>query len=329
MGMTFPVQRPRRLRNSTALRHMVAETCLDPAQLIQPLFLVPGRGITNPISTLPGNSHWSVDRVVDEGKRLADLGITSVLLFGSPTGKDARGSEAWSEHGIVQQACRALREAVPQLVLITDVCLCAYTDHGHCGVLERQGSQWRIDNDATLPLLAQTAVSHAKAGAHIVAPSDMMDGRVGAIRQALDAEACSDIAIMSYAVKYQSAYYGPFREAQHSSPSEGDRASYQMDPANAREAIREALLDVAEGADIIMVKPAMPYLDIVRAVREVVQVPVAAYQVSGEYAMIKAAAAQGLLDGPKAMREALLGIRRAGADLIITYAAAEYASLHQ
>lgn len=318
--MSFPAERPRRLRQHPTIRRMVAETSVAPQHLIQPFFVVPGQSVDDPIATLPGIARYSVDRVVEQAKRVADAGISAVLLFGVPVQKTANGAEAWADDGVVQQACRALRESVPGLVVITDVCLCAYTDHGHCGVLAGQ----RIDNDATLPMLAQTAVSHARAGAHIVAPSDMMDGRVGAIRHALDAAQCTDTAIMSYAVKYASAFYGPFREAQHSTPQQGDRKSYQMDPANLREALREVRLDVEEGADLVIVKPALPCLDVIRAVREIVDVPIVAYQVSGEYAMLKAAAANGWLDERAAFHESLLAIRRAGADLIITYGACDY-----
>ncbi|MBI4238123.1 MAG: porphobilinogen synthase [Deltaproteobacteria bacterium] len=323
--MAYPTERPRRLRQSLGIRRMVAETTLRPEHLIQPLFVVPGRQIQQPIPTLSGISQWSVDRLTDEAKRIADTGVAAVLLFGIPAHKDAIGSEASMAQGIVQQACRALREAVPTLTIITDVCLCAYTDHGHCGVMTH-GTQ-QIDNAASIARLAEVAVSHAAAGAHIVAPSDMMDGRVGAIRQGLDAAGLNDAAILSYAVKYASAFYGPFRAAQDSTPQWGDRKTYQMDPANMREALREVRLDIAEGADLVMVKPALPYLDIIHAVRAQVDVPIAAYQVSGEYAMIKAAAQQQLIDGDAVMRESLLAIRRAGADVIITYAAADVAKI--
>lgn len=322
--MGYPTERPRRLRQSIGLRRMVAETTLRPEHLIQPLFVVPGKNVCNPIPTLEGIAQWSVDRLTDEAKRIADTGVRAVLLFGIPERKDATGSEACAAQGVVQQACRALREAVPALTIITDVCLCAYTDHGHCGVME-SGTQ-QIDNAASIARLAAVAVSHAAAGAHMVAPSDMMDGRVGAIRQGLDTAGHTDTAILSYAVKYASAFYGPFRAAQDSTPQWGDRKTYQMDPANAREALREVRLDLEEGADLVMVKPALPYLDIIRAVRERVEVPIAAYQVSGEYAMIKAAAQQGLIDGNAVLRESLIAIRRAGADLIITYAAADVAA---
>jgi porphobilinogen synthase len=339
--MAYPHERPRRLRQHPGLRRLTAETTLSAHRLIQPLFVVAGRGVETPIPGLPGVSHLSVDRIVESGQRLVDRGIPAALLFGVPKQKDAEGSGAWAADGVVQQAALALRESVPDLVVMTDVCLCAYTDHGHCGVMrkdvEGRGTRGRrtnsqddatdcIDNDASLPLLARIAVSHAQAGAHMVAPSDMMDGRVGSIRAALDEAGFVETAIMSYAVKYASAFYGPFREAQHSTPQSGDRRSYQMDPAaGVREAIREARLDVEEGADIIMVKPALPYLDVIRALREALDVPIAAYQVSGEFAMIKAAAAAGALDEASAMHEALLAIRRAGADCIISYGAAEIA----
>ncbi|MBI2342876.1 MAG: porphobilinogen synthase [Deltaproteobacteria bacterium] len=320
--MSHPMERPRRLRLQPVMRQMLAEAQIRPSALIQPVFVVEGTGIEAPIPRLPGVSHYSVDRLVDAVRAVADAGIRAVLLFGVPGRKDAQGSAAWASDGVVQRACAALRERCPGLILMTDLCLCAYTDHGHCGVV-RSGC---IDNDATLALLAETALSQAKAGAHVVAPSDMMDGRVGAIRTALDAAAQHDVAIMSYAVKYASAFYGPFREAQHSSPHEGDRRSYQMDPARGeREALREVRLDIEEGADMVMVKPALPYLDILRAVREASQVPVVAYQVSGEYAMIEAAAQAGSLDRTAALWESLTAIHRAGADLIITYAAAEMA----
>lgn len=344
--MSFPIERPRRLRQSATLRRLVAETRLDPAQLIQPMFVVPGEKVARPIPSMPGIAQYSIDTLVTEAKAVADVGVPAILLFGSPDTKDAQASGAYAEDGIVQRACRVLRTAVPDLLIITDVCLCAYTDHGHCGVMGKDAGPWTrdpgptavshesrvpchgsvyIDNDASLVLLTQTAVSHANAGAHCVAPSDMMDGRVGAIRRGLDAAGFIDTPILSYAVKYASAFYGPFRDAQDSAPQQGDRKTYQMDPPNVREALREARLDVEEGADIIMVKPALPYLDIIRAVRETVDVPVAAYQVSGEYAMCKAAAERGWLDERRAVLEALTSIRRAGADLIVTYYATEAA----
>jgi porphobilinogen synthase len=300
---------------------MVRETNLSVKDLIAPLFVKHGQGIKDPITTMPGQYQFSVDTIVKEAEELWGLGIPSIILFGLPDKKDAEGSRSWAEDGIVQQAVSAIKDRLAEMVVITDVCLCEYTDHGHCGVI-RGG---RVENDATLELLARQAVSHAKAGADFVAPSDMMDGRVAAIRKALDGENFQDIAILSYAVKYASAFYGPFREAADSAPQFGDRASYQMDPPNVLEALKEAELDMEEGADIIMVKPAMPYLDIISRVREVSLLPLAAYNVSGEYAMIKAAEMNGWLDGKRAMMEMLTCIKRAGADLIITYFAKEAA----
>jgi len=313
--------RPRRLRRTPGIREMVKETSLTVKDFIAPLFVKHGQGIKDPISTMPGQYQFSVDTIVKEAEELWGLGIPSIILFGLPDKKDAEGSRSWAEDGIVQQAVSAIKDRLAEMVVITDVCLCEYTDHGHCGVI-RGG---RIENDATLELLARQAVSHAKAGADFVAPSDMMDGRVGAIRKALDGENFQDIAILSYAVKYASAFYGPFREAADSAPQFGDRASYQMDPPNVLEALKEAELDMEEGADIIMVKPAMPYLDIISRVREVSLLPLAAYNVSGEYAMIKAADMNGWLDGKRAMMEMLTCIKRAGADLILTYFAKEAA----
>ncbi len=313
--------RPRRLRRTPTIREMVRETSLSVKDFIAPLFVKHGQGIKDPISTMPGQYQFSVDTIVKEAEELWGLGIPSIILFGLPDKKDAEGSRSWAEDGIVQQAVSAIKDRLAEMVVITDVCLCEYTDHGHCGVI-RGG---RVENDATLELLARQAVSHAKAGADFVAPSDMMDGRVAAIRKALDGENFQDIAILSYAVKYASAFYGPFREAADSAPQFGDRASYQMDPPNALEALKEAELDMEEGADIIMVKPAMPYLDIISRVREVSLLPLAAYNVSGEYAMIKAAEMNGWLDGKRAMMEMLTSIKRAGADLIITYFAKEAA----
>ncbi len=319
--MLFPEYRPRRLRRTEALRSMVRETELSVKHLIYPLFVLPGKNIREEISSMPGIYRFSVDQVVEEAKEVFDLGIPAVILFGIPEKKDEVGSEAYAKKGIVQQAISAIKKTVPELVVITDVCLCEYTSHGHCGII-RNGE---VDNDLTLEQLARTAVSHAKAGADMVAPSDMMDGRVARIREALDEAGFSHIPIMSYAVKYCSSFYGPFREAAESAPQFGDRRSYQMDPANAREALREAFLDIEEGADIIMVKPALPYLDVIRTLREETNHPLAAYQVSGEYAMIKAAGKLGWLDGERAMWESLLSIRRAGADLILTYFAKEIA----
>jgi porphobilinogen synthase len=317
----FPTVRPRRLRQSESMRALVRETHLLPTDFVYPLFAVPGSGIQKEISALPGQCHWSVDLLVEEAKRAYDEGIRSVILFGLPEHKDPTGSDAWSPDAPVQAACKALKANLPQMVVMTDVCLCQYTDHGHCGPL--CGDQ--IDNDAALELLAKTAVSQAQAGADIVAPSDMMDGRVGAIRKALDSNGFSNVAILSYAVKFASAYYGPFREAVSSKPSFGDRKTYQMDPANRRESLREALQDLQEGADMLMVKPALAYLDILRDLRESVSVPLAAYNVSGEYSMVKAAAQRGWIDERLVVLESLLAMKRAGADLILTYHAREAA----
>jgi porphobilinogen synthase len=321
--MKFPSYRPRRLRRNEPLRRLVRETNLAPRDLIYPLFVVPGKGVRREISSLPGQFHLSVDLLPRVGREIQALGIQGVILFGIPSRKDERGSEAYDPEGIVQLAVRELKEAVPDLLVITDVCLCEYTDHGHCGLIKAE----EVDNDASLDLLARAAVSHARAGADMVAPSDMMDGRVGAIRSALDMEGYQQVPILSYAAKYCSSFYGPFREAADSAPRFGDRRSYQMDPPNWREALREVAMDIQEGADIVMVKPAMPYLDIIARVREEFNHPVAAYQVSGEFAMIQAAARMGWLDGQRAMLEALVGIKRAGADFILTYAAPEVAGL--
>jgi porphobilinogen synthase len=317
----FPAARPRRLRRSEALRHLVRETRVAAAQLVQPLFVVPGHGVERPVASMPGIAQRSVDRVAEECRRLADLGVPAVILFGVPEGKDARGSGAVDPAGVVPRALEAIGTAAPGLLRITDVCLCEYTDHGHCGVV-RDGD---VDNDPTLDILAAEAVTHARAGADMVAPSDMMDGRVGAIRGALDAAGFAHLPIMSYAAKFASAFYGPFREAAESTPQFGDRRSYQMDPANAEEALREVALDLEEGADIVMIKPALPYLDVVRRVKDRFGVPVAAYHVSGEYAMVKAAAARGWLDEARVVAESLTAIRRAGADVIITYFAQDVA----
>jgi len=313
--------RPRRLRRTATIREMVKETRLSIKDFIAPLFIKHGQGIKDPISAMPGQYQFSADTVIEEVQELWSLGIPSVILFGLPDKKDEVGSRSWAEDGVVQRAVSAIKEKVPEIVVITDVCLCEYTDHGHCGVI-RNG---QIDNDPTLELLARQAVSHAKVGADFVAPSDMMDGRVAAIRKALDEESYQNTGILSYAVKYTSAFYGPFREAADSAPQFGDRASYQMDPPNVLEALKEAELDTEEGADIIMVKPAMPYLDIISRVREFSLLPLAAYNVSGEYAMIKAAEMNGWLDGNKAMMEMLTAIKRAGADLILSYFAKEAA----
>jgi len=319
--MSFPVERPRRLRRTERLRAMVRETRLAPEQLVYPLFVAPGAGRRSEIASLPGCFHLSVDQVAREAEEIERLGIGGVILFGLPSAKDPLGSEGYADDGVVQQAVRAIRAACRDLLVITDVCLCEYTSHGHCGVVE--GGE--VKNDPTLELLARMAVSHAKAGAHVVAPSDMMDGRVGAIRRALDQSGFADIAILSYAAKYASAFYGPFREAADSAPQFGDRRGYQMDPANVREALKEVRLDVEEGADVVMVKPALPYLDVIRAVRERFDRPVAAYNVSGEYAMVKAAAARGWVDEERLTKEILTSIRRAGADVILTYHAKDFA----
>ncbi len=324
-GMTRPNPvRPRRLRRTEAIRRIVRETRLDPAQLIWPLFVRSGQGLRTPIGSMPGVYQTSVDELIEDARKAADAGIAGILLFGIPDSKDAVGSSAWDPHGPVPEAVRAVKQAFPQLLVITDVCMCEYTDHGHCGVLTSQGD---VDNDATLVLLAREALAHAEAGADIIAPSDMMDHRIGHLREALDDDGYSHVPIMSYAAKYASAFYGPFREAAESTPAFGDRRSYQMDPANAREALREVRLDVQEGADILMVKPAGAYLDIIAAVKQDTGLPLAAYQVSGEYSMIKAAAERGWLDGERAMMESLVAIARAGADLIITYFAIDAAAL--
>jgi porphobilinogen synthase len=321
MAGRFPAVRPRRLRTTDRLRRLVRETRLAPGQLVLPLFVIPGRGQAIDVPSMPGVRQWSVDRVAEEAGRAFDAGVRSVILFGIPEAKDAIGSHAWREDGIVQQALGELRKALPELTLITDVCMCEYTDHGHCGLLEGES----VANDPTLELLAKEAVSHARAGADVVAPSDMMDGRVAAIRAALDAAGFAGVPILSYAVKYASGLYGPFRDAAQSTPAFGDRRSYQMDPPNAREALRELALDLEEGADLVMVKPALSNLDVIAAVRAASHVPVAAYQVSGEYAMIKAAAANGWIDEARVVDETLIAIRRAGADLILTYFAIEAA----
>ena len=320
--MAFPVHRPRRLRRSEALRRMVRETTLQPSDFIYPLFIKEGRGERVPIASMPGIFNFSVDTAVEEAKAARDLGIPAVIVFGIPARKDAQGTEAYATDGIVQRALRALKDAVPELQLIADVCLCEYTDHGHCGVV----ANGEVLNDATLPLLARMAVSCAQAGADIIAPSDMMDGRVRAIRRALQ-EAHVDVPILAYAAKYASGFYGPFREAAQSTPQFGDRRGYQMDPGNVREALKEVALDLEEGADLVMVKPALAYLDVIRRVKDRVDVPVAAYNVSGEYAMLKAAAKLGWVDGDRLILEILTSIKRAGADLILTYHALEAARL--
>ena len=317
-------KRPRRLRRTAALRDLVRETSLDPADLVYPLFVVPGEAVRNPVSSMPGVDQVSVDELETEARELAALGVKAVLLFGIPSAKDLHGTESHAEDGVVQQAIRALKAASPELVVLTDVCMCEYTDHGHCGLLDESGY---VLNDETLEVLGRIAVSHAEAGADVVAPSGMIDGMVAAIRGVLDSEGQEGVAILSYAVKYASAFYGPFREAAEGAPSFGDRRSHQMDPGNAREALREVALDVEEGADALMVKPALGYLDVVRSVRErFAELPLAAYNVSGEYAMVKAAAANGWLDERAAVLEVLTGIRRAGADLVVTYHAKDAAA---
>jgi len=320
--MSFPVVRPRRLRRTETLRRMVAETRLAREDLVLPLFAVEGRGVRDAVASMPGVFRLSADELASEAKLVADLGIPAVILFGIPAVKDARGSGADDPGGIVQRAIAAVKRAAPDLCVITDVCLCEYTDHGHCGIVE----SGEVRNDASLDRIAATALSHARAGADVVAPSDMMDGRVAAIRRLLDASGFEQVPILAYAAKYASAYYGPFREAAESAPAFGDRRSYQMDPPNRREALREMRLDLAEGADVLMVKPALPYLDVLADARREFDVPLAAYHVSGEYAMIQAAAERGWIDGPRAIDEALLAIKRAGADLILTYAAKDVAA---
>lgn len=321
--MQFPDYRPRRLRQNEGFRRMIRETLLTVDDLILPLFVIDGNNIANPIESMPGHYQYSIDNLIPQTQKAVDLSIPSVMIFGIPDKKDSLASRSYAKDGIVQKAVSALKAKFPELVVITDVCLCQYTDHGHCGVVEGHV----VDNDSTLDLLARTALSHAKAGADMVAPSDMMDGRVAEIRDALDENGFSQVPIMSYAAKYCSAYYGPFRAAAESSPQFGDRRTYQMDPANAMEAIREATLDIEEGADIIMVKPALPYLDIISRIRDEIDLPVAAYNVSGEYAMIKAADQMGWLDGSRVMMETLTGIKRAGADMILTYFAIEAAEV--
>ena len=321
--MYFPQNRPRRLRASETIRRMVRETTLSPDNFIYPLFVTHGKGVKKEIGSMPGNYQQSIENIVKDCEETQALGIPAVILFGIPEHKDELGTEAYSDEGIVQHAIKAIKNKLPDLMVITDVCLCEYTSHGHCGVIKNG----RVQNDATLELLAREALSHAKAGADMVAPSDMMDGRVGAIRDILDSEGYEDIPIMSYAAKYASGFYGPFREAAESTPQFGDRRSYQMDPANSREALREVALDVEEGADIVMVKPALSYLDIISQVKQEFELPVAAYNVSGEFSMVKAAAKLGWIDGDRVMMEILTSIRRAGADMILTYHAKEAARL--
>ncbi len=313
--MSFPVTRPRRLRRNEAIRSLARENRLSTHGFIYPMFVCPGKGVRNPISSMPGVAQQSVDKFVEECREVEQLGIPGIILFGIPEKKDALGTEAYAADGVVQRAVEAVRKAKLNLVVMTDVCLCEYTDHGHCGIVENG----EVKNDPTLELLAAEAVSHARAGADIIAPSDMMDGRVGAIRKALDGAGYQDIAIMSYAAKYCSGFYGPFREAAESTPQFGDRRGYQMDPANAREALREVELDLAEGADMIMVKPALSYLDIIQRVRETFSVPIGAYNVSGEYALVKAAAANGWIEEKRIALEILTAIYRAGASIILTY----------
>ena len=325
--MAFPETRLRRLRRTKPLRELVRETDLSPAHLVQPLFVTAGESVREPVEEMPGIDRLSISEAVAEVTEIAAAGIRAVLLFGIPANKDEFGTEAYDDEGVIQMAVRALKEAHPEIVVITDVCLCEYTSHGHCGVVrDPESGSGEVDNDLTLELLAKTAISHAAAGADAVAPSDMMDGRIGVIRHQLDEEGHSGVPIVAYSAKYASAFYGPFREAAGSTPQFGDRRGYQMDPANAEEAVREAQLDLEEGADVVMVKPALPYLDVVRRVKEATGAPVAAYQVSGEYSMVKAAAASGWLDERAAAMESLTAIRRAGADAIITYFAKDAAA---
>ena len=321
--MLFPEYRPRRLRQNKAFRRMIRETTLSVDDLILPVFAISGKNVKNPISSMPGHFQLSIDNLIKTSKKAFELGIPAVMLFGIPDKKDSVGSAGHIEKGILQQAIRQLKKQLPELYVITDVCLCEYTDHGHCGKI----TDGEVDNDATLRLLVKQALSHAQAGVDMVAPSDMMDGRVGAIRTGLDENGFGQVPIMSYAAKYASAFYGPFREAAESAPAFGDRKSYQMDPPNIREAMREVALDIEEGADIVMVKPALAYLDVIRSVRESFDVPVAAYNVSGEFSMVKAAEKLGWIDGPRTMMEILTSIKRAGADIIITYFARDAARL--
>ena len=319
--MLFPEYRPRRLRQNETFRRMIRETTLSADDFILPLFAISGKGVKNPIKSMTGHYQLSIDNLIKTARQAFKLGIPAVMLFGIPDKKNSLATSAYAKDGIVQKATRALKKKMPDLVVITDVCLCQYMDHGHCGIVEGH----TINNDATLDLLARTALSHAKAGADMVAPSDMMDGRVGEIRNALDENGLSNTPIMSYAAKYCSSYYGPFRSAAHSAPKFGDRRTYQMDPANSLEALREVTLDIEEGADIIMVKPALPYLDIIYRIRTEINLPIAAYNVSGEYAMVKAAEKMGWIDGKKVMMETLTSIKRAGADMILTYFAVDAA----
>src|ERR1700686_2962426 len=319
--MAFPINRPRRLRRTETIRRMVRETRLSADDLILPMFVCAGRGVKKPVASMPGVAQMSVDNIVAEARETWSAGVPAVILFGIPAHKDAIGTEAWNDNGEVQRAIREIKDAAPGLVVITDVCMCEYTDHGHCGVVRDND----VDNDATLELLVREALSHARAGADIVAPSDMMDGRVGAIRPALDEEGFGDVAIMAYSAKFASAFYGPFREAAESAPQFGDRRSYQMDPPNGDEAMREIAFDLAEGADIVMVKPALPYLDLIYRAKHEFRVPIAAYNVSGEYSMLRAAGLNGWLDEERAVMEGLTSIKRAGADMILSYFATEAA----
>ncbi|NMC63890.1 MAG: porphobilinogen synthase [SAR324 cluster bacterium] len=319
--MGFPSTRLRRLRSTPELRNLIRETKINPEDFVMPLFLVPGSDVKKPVTSLDGQFHFSVDRICDYAKRIYDSGITAVLLFAIPEYKDDTGSSAWNEKGIIQEAIRRIKKAVPRLIVITDLCFCEYTSHGHCGILK----DGKLDNDATLEIIIKQTLSHAQAGADMIAPSGMLDGCVGAMRRALDEEGFNMLPIMAYSAKFASGFYGPFRDAVQSAPSEGDRRGYQMDPGNAREALREVALDIEEGADIVMVKPALPYLDVIARVKDEFQMPTAAYNVSGEYAMIKAAAAHNLIDYERVRDEALLSIKRAGADVIISYFALEVA----
>ena len=323
--MAFPIDRPRRLRTTETMRRLVRQTQVSVDDFMYPLFTCPGTKVKDPIGLMTGCCHFSPDMIVEEAKEVAALGIPAVIIFGIPEKKDSQGSDAWNSNGPVCESIRQIKKVLPDLIVATDVCLCAYTDHGHCGVI----NNGKVDNDPTCELLAKMALAHAKAGADIVAPSDMMDGRVGVIRKMLDENKFADTAIMAYSAKYASAYYGPFRDAAHSAPSEGDRKSYQMDPANSDEAMREMELDVAEGADILMVKPALAYMDIIYRGKQRFDLPIAAYNVSGEYMMLKAAAEAGLIDGPATMMETLTSLKRAGADILITYFAKEAAKLLQ
>jgi porphobilinogen synthase len=319
--MSFPIQRPRRLRSSETLRSLVRETQVSTHGLVYPMFVCPGSGVRAEVSSMPGIAQQSADKIVEEAREVADLGIPAAILFGLPEHKDEKGTEGYIASGVVQRAIEAIRKARPEMLVVTDVCLCEYTSHGHCGVIQGE----KIANDPTIELLAQMALSHARAGAHIVAPSDMMDGRVAAIRKKLDENKFEDVPILSYAAKYCSGFYGPFREAAQSAPQFGDRRSYQMDPANSREALKEVAQDLEEGADMIMVKPALPYLDVIHRVREAFDVPVAAYNVSGEYAMVKAAAQNGWIDEKRVTLEIFTAIQRAGASIVLTYHAKDLA----